>query len=169
MNYLTISKCDQLNYDGLRVVLWVSGCSHNCKGCQNPYSQDPSSGVKFDDNAKNEIFEELAKDWCAGITFSGGDPLFEANRKEVIDFAKEVKERFPEKSICVYTGYRWDEIVDDETMRDILKYADVIIDGEYVESLRSVDLPWVGSSNQHIIKVSDRLSKISSIKASMEA
>ena len=168
MNYLSRTKCDQLNYEGLRVVLWVAGCSHGCKGCQNPYSQDPSAGVPFDDAARDEIFEELGKDWCAGITFSGGDPLFEANREEVIALAKEVRERFPDKGICVYTGYRWDEIVDDESMRDILKYADVIIDGEYVESLRSVELPWVGSSNQRIIKVRDRLDKISRLRDSVE-
>jgi anaerobic ribonucleoside-triphosphate reductase activating protein len=80
MNFLQITHCDQLNGEGNRVVLWVAGCSHRCKGCQNAYSQDPNIGVKFDDKAKEEIFKDLNTDWCAGITFSGGDPLFINNR-----------------------------------------------------------------------------------------
>lgn len=163
MNYLQITKCDQLNYDGLRVVLWVSGCSHNCKGCQNPFSQNPLAGVPFDEAAENEIFIELEKDWCTGLTLSGGDPLFSSNRETVINFAKKVKERFPNKTICLYTGYTWDDIINDDTMKDILLYVDTVIDGEYVEAMRSVELPWVGSSNQHIIDVKKRVKTISNI------
>lgn len=163
MNYLQITKCDQLNFDGLRVVLWVSGCSHNCKGCQNPFSQNPLAGVPFDKSAENEIFAELEKDWCTGLTLSGGDPLFSANRKTVIDFAKRVKEKFPDKTICLYTGYTWDDIVNDDTMKDILLYVDTVIDGEYVEAMRSVELPWVGSSNQCVIDVKKRLKTVNSI------
>jgi anaerobic ribonucleoside-triphosphate reductase activating protein len=163
MNYLQITKCDQLNYDGLRVVLWVSGCSHNCKGCQNSFSQNPLAGVPFDEAAENEIFAELEKDWCTGLTLSGGDPLFSSNREIVINFAKKVKERFPNKTICLYTGYTWDDIINDDTMKDILLYVDTVIDGEYVEAMRSVELPWVGSSNQHIIDVKKRVKTISSI------
>ena len=163
MNYLQITKCDQLNYDGLRVVLWVSGCSHNCKGCQNQFSQNPLAGVPFDKAAEKEIFDELEKDWCTGLTLSGGDPLFQSNRKEIIELSKRVKEKFPDKTICLYTGYTWDDIVNDDTMKDVLMYVDTVIDGEYVEALRSVELPCVGSSNQHIIDVKKRLKKVSEI------
>ena len=163
MNYLSITKCDQLNYEGLRVVLWVAGCCHGCKGCQNEFSQNPLAGIPFDKAAEDEIFEELGKDWCTGLTLSGGDPLYPDNRECVIDFARRVKEKFPEKTICLYTGYTWGEIVADDGMKEILRYVDTIIDGEYVESLRSVELPWVGSSNQKIIDVRERLRKVREI------
>lgn len=160
---MSITHVDQLNGDGNRVVLWVAGCSHKCPGCQNAYSWDPAIGIKFGQDAKEELFKDLAEDWCAGITFSGGDPLFCANRAEVINLAKEVKERFPTKTVWLYTGYCWSEIITDDSMSSILKYADVICDGPYVESLRNVDLHWVGSSNQHVINVKERLAKVSQL------
>ena len=163
MNYMEISHCNQVNGDGNRVVLWVAGCSHHCKGCQNAYSWDPCIGVKFDDAAKEEIFKDLETDWCAGLTFSGGDPLFEENRAEVIALAKEAKEKFPSKSIWLYTGYQWGEIVDDPTMAEIIKHVDVICDGEYIEELRDIDKHWVGSSNQNVIDVEERLKKVSQL------
>jgi anaerobic ribonucleoside-triphosphate reductase activating protein len=164
MNILQITHCDQLNGDGNRVVLWVSGCSHCCKGCQNAYSQDPTLGVKFDDKAKEEIFKDLETDWCAGITFSGGDPLFINNRKEIISLAKEIKEKFPTKTIWLYTGYKWEEILIDESMSEILKYIDILCDGEYIEELRDVELHWVGSKNQNVIDVKKRIEQVSKLK-----
>ena len=92
MRYHNITKDDMLNGDGLRVVLWVAGCGHHCKGCQNPITWDPNGGIPFDDAAKAEIFEQLDKDYISGITFSGGDPLYEANRADVTALAKEIKE-----------------------------------------------------------------------------
>jgi anaerobic ribonucleoside-triphosphate reductase activating protein len=164
MRYHNITKDDMLNGDGLRVVLWVAGCSHCCKGCQNAYSQDPSLGVKFDDKAKEEIFKDLNTDWCAGITFSGGDPLFINNRKEIIVLAKEIKEKFPTKTIWLYTGYTWSEILADESMSEVLKFVDVLCDGEYIEELRDVDLYWVGSKNQNVINVKKRIEQVSNLK-----
>ncbi len=164
MNFLQITRCDQVNGLGNRVVLWVAGCSHHCKGCQNAYSQDPNIGVKFDDNAKEEIFKDLNTDWCAGITFSGGDPLFIDNRKEIIALAKEIKEKFPTKTIWCYTGYTWSEIIADESMSEILKYTDILCDGEYIEELRDVDLRWVGSKNQNVIDVKQRIEQVSKLK-----
>lgn len=163
MNYLQISHCNQVNGDGNRVVLWVAGCSHHCKGCQNAYSWDPCIGVKFDDAAKEELFRDLATDWCAGLTFSGGDPLFEGNRATVIALAREAKERFPDKSIWLYTGYQWGEIIDDPTMAEIIKHVDVICDGEYIEELRDIDKHWVGSSNQNVINVEERLKRVAQL------
>ena len=164
MNILQITHCDQLNGDGNRVVLWVAGCSHCCKGCQNAYSQDPTIGVKFDNKAKEEIFKDLETEWCAGITFSGGDPLFINNRKEIIALAKEIKEKFPTKTTWLYTGYKWEEILIDESMSEILKYIDILCDGEYVEELRDVELRWVGSKNQNIINVKQRIEQVSKLK-----
>lgn len=150
MNYCGITKCDQLNGDGFRVVLWVSGCSHHCKNCQNPETWNPEAGSKFDENAKNELFRELEKDWCSGITFSGGDPLFEGNRREVIDLSSEIKERFPNKTIWLYTGYTLKEINEESSMSEILPLLDVLIDGEFMEELADPSLHWRGSSNQKI-------------------
>lgn len=163
MNILQVTHCDQVNGSGNRVVLWVSGCSHCCKGCQNAYSQDETMGVKFDDNIKEEIFSDLKEDWCAGITFSGGDPLYCSNRKEIIQLAQEIKEKFPTKNIWCYTGYTWSEIIADNSMSEILKYIDVLCDGEYIEELRDIDLKWVGSKNQNIIDVKKRLKTVSEI------
>jgi len=165
MNILQVTKCDQLNGAGLRVVLWVAGCSHHCEGCQNQYSWNPSSGVPFDGNVKKEIFNELGNDWCSGITYSGGDPLFSENRKEIINLAKEIHEKFPNKTQWLYTGYYWNDIVNDESMIDILKYVDVICDGKYEKALRDVNLEWVGSKNQHVIDVKKRIKTISTLSA----
>ena len=165
MNTLEVSHCNQINGPGLRVVLWVAGCSHHCEECQNAYSWNPEEGIKFDESIKNEIFSELEKDWCSGITYSGGDPLFESNRKEIIELAKEIREKFPNKTQWLYTGYCWKDIVEDQSMINILKYVDVICDGRYEKSLRNVDLEWVGSSNQHVIDVKKRIETITKLSA----
>jgi len=151
MNYLTITKCDQLNGDGLRVVLWVSGCSHKCRECQNAYSWKPERGLPFDENAKNEIFKELDKDWCSGLTLSGGDPLFHSNRKEIIAFCKEVREKYPKKTIWLYSGYTLEEIEADPTMSPVLQYVDVLVDGKFDYTKKSPMEKWKGSSNQRVI------------------
>ena len=159
MNYLDITHCDQVNGDGNRTVLWVAGCSHHCKNCRSAFSWDCNAGIKFDDEAKAEFFRDLSKDWCAGVTYSGGDPLYERNRAEVIALAKETRKRFPNKTQWLYTGYTWDEIIADGSMKEIVKYVDVICDGEYNDELRDADLHWVGSSNQNVIYVKKRLSE----------
>lgn len=163
MNYLNITHCDQVNGSGNRVVLWVAGCSHHCKNCQNAFSWDPNGGILFNETAKQEIFKDLAEDWCAGITFSGGDPLFIDNRETIIDFAKEIKEKFPSKNIWCYTGFTYNEVINDPTMRDILKYIDVLCDGEYIEELKDIDKHWVGSSNQDVIDVKKRIQQVSNL------
>ena len=99
MRYHNITKDDMLNGDGLRVVLWVSGCSHCCKECHNPITWDPNVGLIFDEAARQEIFHELEKDYVSGITFSGGDPLHIANTYEVTALAREIREKYPEKTI----------------------------------------------------------------------
>ena len=142
-----------LNGDGLRVVLWVAGCSHGCKGCQNPVTWDIHGGLKFDEAAKKEIFEELRKDYISGITFSGGDPLHPMNRQEVCRLIKKTHELFPNKTIWVYTGFLWETI----QKLDFMPLIDVVIDGEYIEELRDVQLKWKGSSNQRVIDVKHTL------------
>lgn len=149
MRYHDITKDDMLNGDGLRVVLWVAGCSHHCRGCQNPITWDPEGGVLFDESAKQEIFEQLDKPYIEGITFSGGDPLHEKNVEEVTAFAREIKEKYPKKNIWLYTGYLWEDIQD----LPIVSYLDVIVDGKFDLERRDVSLPWKGSPNQRVIDV----------------
>lgn len=148
MNYHNITHDDMLNGDGLRVVLWIAGCTHHCKNCQNPETWDINGGIPFDNEAKEEIFDELKKDYISGITFSGGDPLHPKHRKQVLELAKEIKEKFPTKTVWCYTGFLYEEVKDIEN----LKYVDVLVDGEFKEELKDVNLPWVGSSNQRIIR-----------------
>ena len=110
MKYHNITKADMLNGEGLRVVLWTSGCSHKCPGCHNAITWDKDGGLLFDEAAKKEIFDELEKDWCDGLTLSGGDPLFPESREAIAGLVKEVKERYPNKTIWCYTGFIWEEL-----------------------------------------------------------
>ena len=153
MRFHNITKDDMLNGDGLRVVLWVAGCSHHCKECQNPITWDPNGGIPFEEENKQEIFAELEHDYIDGITFSGGDPLHESNRKEVEALAKEIKAKYPKKTIWLYTGYEWENICD----WPVMKYVDVCVDGRFEIDRRDVQLPWRGSPNQRVIDVPDTL------------
>lgn len=149
MRYHNITKDDMLNGDGLRVVLWVAGCTHCCKECQNPLTWDPDGGLLFDEKAKQEIFDQLEKPYISGITFSGGDPLHVANRKDVTQLAQEIREKYPKKTIWLYTGDSWENIV----QYPILNYLDVLVDGEFQCDKKDVNLLWKGSKNQRVIDV----------------
>lgn len=149
MRYHNITKDDMLNGDGLRVVLWVSGCDHCCKDCQNPITWDPNGGLLFDEEAKAELYEVLNRDYISGLTLSGGDPLYVTNREDILKLVKEVKEKFPKKTIWLYTGFLWESIKDLE----IMNYIDVLIDGEFVAEQLNTQLYWRGSANQRVIDV----------------
>lgn len=153
MRYHNITKDDMLNGDGLRVVLWVSGCSHCCKECHNPITWDPNGGLPFDRKAKEEIFTELEKNYISGLTLSGGDPLFPGNRRDVEELVKEVRSRFPKKTIWLYTGGTWER----EKRHELVKYLDVMVDGEYERDKRDTQLRWRGSANQRVIDVQKSL------------
>ena len=142
-----------LNGDGLRVVLWVSGCSHCCKDCQNPITWDPNGGLIFDEEAKQEMFEELSKDYISGLTLSGGDPLYFSNRADIGKLVREVKEKFPTKTIWLYTGFVWESICNLE----LIKYLDVLVDGEFIVEQKDNQLHWRGSKNQRVLQVPDSL------------
>lgn len=177
MNYHNILHDDMMNGDGLRVVLFVSGCDHHCKNCQNPQTWNADSGIEFDLAAKEEIFEQLNKDYISGITFSGGDPLYEYNLDEVYALILEIKEKFQTKTIWLYSGYTWEQIMnyepintDDfdyieesyidglyETRKEIVEQCDVFVDGRYIEVLADVNYHWCGSTNQRVIDVQKSL------------
>lgn len=163
MNYLGISKCSIADGTGVRVVLWVSGCNIHCQGCQNPESWDFNAGNIFDEAAKERLFEALNHSWVKGLTISGGHPLEYNNLPDVYDLVKEVKEKFPDKDIWLYTGYILKDSDFDTTVdvgwdngllaNYILALCDVVVDGPYVESLRDVSLKFRGSANQRLIDV----------------
>lgn len=149
MRYHNITKDDMLNGDGLRVVLWVAGCDHCCRNCHNPITWDPDGGLPFDQAARDEIFEQLDRDYISGITFSGGDPLHPANRLEVRELMAQIKEKYPRKTIWLYTGDVWENIF----QYPLMKYVDVLVDGEFMTDLADTKLLWKGSSNQRVIDV----------------
>lgn len=153
MRYHNITKDDMLNGDGLRVVLWVAGCTHNCRNCHNPITWDINGGIEFDEEAERELLGALNKPYISGITFSGGDPLHPKNREDVGRLIIKIKEKFPLKTIWLYTGYLWEEIKDEEYIR----LTDVVVDGKFVEELKDEKLHWKGSSNQRVIDVKKTL------------
>ena len=155
MYYHNITVDDMLNGDGLCTVLWVSGCDHRCRGCQNPQTWPEKSGIPFDEAAKAELFEALSRDYMNGITFSGDDPLFCPNRETVAELIKEIRERLPEKTIWLYTGSLFEEI----KALPFVPMIDVIVDGPYIDSLRDTQLHWKGSKNQRVIDVKRSLSE----------
>lgn len=158
MRYHNITKEDMLNGDGLRVVLWVAGCSHCCKGCQNPITWDPDGGLLFDEAAKQELFDQLDKDYISGITFSGGDPFHPANRADLKALMAEIKQKYPCKTIWLYTGDLWENLLGDP----VLQYIDVLVDGEFREDEKDVKLLWKGSRNQRVIDVGASLRRLES-------
>lgn len=159
MRYHNITKDDMLNGDGLRVVLWVAGCTHKCEGCHNPFTWDENGGLPFGEAEKNEIFDELKHDYISGITFSGGDPFHPNNRDEIAVLAREIKERFPDKTLWLYTGYDWEQIKN----LPAVKYLDVLVDGRFILSKLDPKLHWRGSSNQRVIDVKKSLNAGSAV------
>ncbi len=159
MKYHNITHDDMLNGEGLRVVLWLSGCEHLCDGCQNSFTYVYEDGLAFDDDAKNEIFNSLKKDYIDGITFSGGDPLFTKNRAPLIELMNEIKQKFPKKTIWLYTGYTFEQIIEQHILSEDINLIDVIVDGKFEKSLADNSYHWAGSTNQRIIDVQKTLLK----------
>ena len=157
MNYEKIDKCSVSNGLGVRTVLWVSGCDVHCKSCHNQSTWDFNSGIPFTEDTMQAILYALSKPYIKGLTLSGGHPLDPHNAPKVLEIVKHIKMVFPNKDIWIYSGYVWEDIIKDETLREILKYTDVLVDGAYVDELRDISLPFRGSSNQKIIDVQKSL------------
>lgn len=146
---MKITKCDIANGPGCRVTLWVSGCEHHCLHCHNQNTWALNSGQEFTYESMEKLLSDLAPDYISGLTFSGGDPLHPENCSTVMLIAKICKEKFPNKTIWLWTGYLWEEVKCLYGIQNI----DVLIDGEFVESLKDLSLKWRGSSNQRVIDV----------------
>ena len=157
MNYEKIDKCSVSNGTGIRTVLWVSGCDIHCRNCHNQQTWDFNSGIPFTENTMQELLYDLSKPYIKGLTLSGGHPLDPHNAPKVLEIVKRVKMVFPNKDIWIYSGYVWEDIIKDNTLKKILECTDVLVDGAYVDELRDISLAFRGSSNQRIIDVKKTL------------
>ena len=158
MNYCTIKKWDIADGIGVRVSLFVSGCTHHCKGCFQPETWDFNYGDLFTKETEDEILEALAPDYINGLTLLGGEPFEPENQRVLVEFLKRVKKEYPEKSIWCYSGYVYEELTGDsrakcEATDEMLSMIDVLIDGEFVQEKRNISLQFRGSENQRIIDV----------------
>lgn len=151
MNIARIDRFNFVNGSGLRDVIWCSGCNHNCPGCHNKEAQDPSFGRPWDDSDYDTLAEDLDSPHIKGITFSGGEATFPANREQCTKIMQWVKKNYPDKDIWVWTGYRYEEIKD----LPMMEYIDVLVDGRFVQALKPEfdHLRYRGSSNQRVIDV----------------
>lgn len=155
MRFAKISFFDTANGEGIRTVLWVQGCTHRCMGCQNPTTWDINGGREFTTKELNKILKSLEPDYIKGITYSGGDPLMLENREEITKISKLIREKYPNKSQWLYTGYNWKEI----KSLEVMKYIDVVVDGEFQIGERDITLKFRGSRNQRLIDVKKTLKK----------
>lgn len=167
MNYATIKWTDIANGEGVRISLFVSGCTRRCKDCFNAVAWDFSYGKPFDEFVRESIYEGLKADYIAGLSLLGGEPLEPENQRALLPFVKEVKKRFPEKSIWCYTGNVFDPATgllkeqdkNTEVTEELISLFDVLVDGEFIEAQKNIRLKFRGSSNQRILDV--KKSKIS--------
>lgn len=163
MNYATIKKHDIANGLGVRVSLFVSGCTHHCKGCFNPETWDFNYGNEFTEEVQQEVITALAPDYISGLSLLGGEPFEPSNQAALVPFLKKVKELYPEKDIWCYSGYNFEsdmltgKLGDASVTDEMLSYIDILVDGEFVESLKDISLRFKGSSNQRIIDVQQSL------------
>lgn len=159
MNYAAIKKTDVANGPGVRVSLFVSGCTHYCKGCFNSEAWDFCYGEPYTETVEEEILEALEPSYISGLSVLGGEPFEEANRLPVLELLKKAKEYFPEKGIWCYTGYDYEKDLlrwiaeGREEVAQMLACIDVLVDGEFVEEKKNLRLPFRGSENQRLIDV----------------
>ena len=159
MNYGAIKKCDIANGEGIRVSLFVSGCRNRCKGCFQPETWDFNYGKIFDKSSADEIFSALENPSVRGITILGGEPLEPENQPDVYELLCQIKQKFPEKTVWLYTGNSYGELscrVGEHRCclpitADLLSLVDVLVDGRYIEEEKSLGLRFRGSKNQRVI------------------
>lgn len=165
MNYANIKPRDIANGPGIRVSLFVSGCTHRCPGCFNAEAWDFTYGQPFDQAVIDRILADLAPDFISGLTLLGGEPFDPRNQSAVLDLIRQVKSRHPGKSIWAFTGYLFDrdllpgKVGDASVTREYLEHLDVLVDGPFVEAEKNLTLRFRGSANQRLIDVPASLAK----------
>ncbi len=158
MHYATIKNCDIANGPGVRVSLFVSGCTHRCKGCFNEVAWDFEYGTPFTEETVEAILQMLRPDHIRGLTLLGGEPFDPRNQPAVVELLRQVKTEMPWKSIWAFSGYLYETITsgtlgDPEITREYLSYLDVLVDGPFVEEKKNLNLRFRGSENQRLIDV----------------
>ena len=157
MNYGNIKNYDIANGEGMRVSLFVSGCTHHCRGCFNPETWDFSYGKSFTRETEDQLLGMLGFDYTDGLSLLGGEPFEKANQRALLPFLRRVAQAYPQKNIWCYTGYTLDRdlcpggIAYCECTDELLSLIDILVDGEFVEELKDISLKFRGSSNQRII------------------
>ena len=159
MNYGTIKPTDIANGEGVRVSLFVSGCTHHCPGCFNYVTWDFNYGKPFTKETEDEILNLLSRNYIDGLSLLGGEPMEPCNQRCLVNLVDLFKEKYPNKTLWIYTGYTYDEDLIPggkaycEVTDRILNQCDVMVDGEFVESLKDISLKFRGSSNQRILNI----------------
>ena len=160
MNYASIRTCDIANGEGVRVTLFVSGCTHHCKGCFNPDQWDFGYGEPFTREVEDEILKNLEPSYIAGLSILGGEPMEPANQRALVPFLRRFREKFGQtKTLWVYTGCLQEELKDSasrwhtEVTDEFLGMIDVLVDGPFIEELKDISLQFRGSSNQRILRL----------------
>ena len=156
MRYNKIRKMDISNGPGVRVSVFMQGCTFNCKNCFNPETHDFRGGKEFTDETINKILELCDKDYIVGLSILGGEPMHPKNIEGTTKLAKAFKERYPNKTIWSWTGFLFDLDLKD---KEVMRYIDVLVDGQYKDELHDFRLKWCGSSNQRVIDVKQSLDK----------
>lgn len=151
MRYAKIRKMDISNGEGVRVSLFVQGCSFHCKNCFNPETWDFNGGRTFTNIEKEKIIELANKDYIAGLSILGGEPLHPNNIETVANICKCFKQKYPDKTIWLWTGFRYEDILKRENNYNIFNYIDVLVDGQFEIDKKDLNLKWRGSSNQRVI------------------
>lgn len=156
MNYGAIKKCDIANGVGVRTVLFVSGCTHHCKGCFQPETWNFDYGERYTKETEAEIIESLRPDYVDGITLLGGEPFEPENQRELVKLLRRIKKELPQKTVWSFSGYTYEELTGDsravcEVTNEMLSMLDVLVDGEFVEAKRNISLRFRGSENQRLI------------------
>ena len=154
MRYNKIRKMDIADGPGVRVSIFMQGCAFNCKNCFNTETHDFNAGKEFTDDTINRVLELCDNDTIRGLSILGGEPMHPKNIEGTTKLAKKFKENFPDKDIWVWSGFLFDKNLKD---KEVLKYIDVLVDGQYIDELHNPTLKWKGSSNQRVIDVQKSL------------
>lgn len=159
MNYAEIKNCDIANGPGVRISLFVSGCTHHCKGCFNEVAWDFHYGSPFTQETIDKILEMMKPGYIRGLTLLGGEPFEPQNQEPIVELLRQIKQKMPDKSIWAFSGYLFDRDIlsgrlgDWKVTREYLSYLDVLVDGPFVEEKKNLSLRFRGSENQRIIDV----------------
>ena len=156
MNYNKIRKMDIADGPGVRVSIFMQGCTFNCKNCFNPETHDFTKGIEFTDETIDKVLDLCSQDYVEGLSILGGEPMHPKNIEGTTKLAKAFKEKYPNKNLWAWSGFKFDEYIKD---KEVAKYLDVLVDGQFVDELKDPTLKWKGSSNQRVINVPESLKK----------